>query len=186
GHTDSLSNHRVFPWNTLLVPRRTHDKSRWRSAHLHQRVGLISLHGRLSYQKTISLFASRAESEVENHRSLPPQRPDLDFSCLSGQTFFLLPWLQIPLHGSCPEPGLRKRLYPRYPDPEFPSPRQRQNLTQPAQGRRPPASVCRIVFVLRRAPKLRRISTPARHANRSLTSKSWQSLKRSVQSLRKS
>src|SRR5262249_15373208 len=170
----------------LFVPRRTNYKSRGRSAHFPQRLGVISVHGRLSSLQTISPLASRAEWYREKHRCRPPQRPDLHLSCLSGQTFFLLPWLQIPLHGSCHEPGLRKRLYPRYPDPEFPSPRQRQNLTQPAQGRRPPASVCRIVFVLRRAPKLRRISTPARHANRSLTSKSWQSLKRSVQSLRKS
>src|SRR4029077_6597961 len=93
------------------------------------------------------------ELEAESHRYLPKQRPDSDFSCLFGRRFFLLPWLQMPLHGSCPEPGLRKPLYPRYRAPEFPCTRQCQNSPRPEQGRRPPVAVCRIVFELAAAPK---------------------------------
>src|SRR5205807_9022023 len=125
-----------------------------------------------SYQRTTFLFASRAESEAESHHCQPKQWPDSDFSCLSRQTFFLLPWLRMPARDSCPEPGLRKRLYPRYPAPEFPSPRQRQNSPRPDLGRRPPVAVCRIVFEQAAPPKLRRISMVLRRVNRSLTTKS--------------
>src|SRR4029077_14369487 len=105
----SPSNLRAFPWHTRVVPRRNHDKSEWHSVRWLQCADSISLHGLLSYQKTTCLFASLAESAAENHRSLLKQSPDSDFSCLSGPTFFLLPWLQIPQHDFCPEPGLRRQ-----------------------------------------------------------------------------
>src|SRR5262249_4332016 len=112
--------HRAFPWHTHVAPRRNPDKSQSHLVRLRQPADLIFPRGLLSYRRTISRFASRAESEAENHRYLPKQWPDSDFFCLFGWTFFLLPWPQIPLHGSYPEPGLQKRLDPRYRAPEFP------------------------------------------------------------------
>src|SRR5215472_6190106 len=170
-HTGLPSNRRVCPSHIRVARRRNPDKSQWRSVRSHPRADLIFPRDLLSYQKTISLFASRAESEEENHRYLPKQWPDSDFSCLSGQTFFLSPWLQMPLHGSCPEPGLRKRLYPRCPALEFPWPQQHQNSPRPEQAHQPPVSACRTPFPSVATPQLHPVWPAPLRATQSLTSK---------------